>query len=182
MHWLLDEGGAAAVVQFALDPIQLLLLGQPFCRQRIRSKAVTTAVKQADHRQGVIALPRLDAKPRPNTVQEWPRNTGRAPPGPAWLPRPRRGRYRLDRTAPYGSHPFEHAAISIRNDDMHPVLISTARGRKRSDDRDASFAVDEAGRVGPVGVRSEEHTSELQSPCNLVCRLLLEKKKHNQLQ
>src|SRR5256885_4483543 len=28
-------------------------------------------------------------------------------------------------------------------------------------------------------VRSEEHTSELQSPCNLVCRLLLEKKKNN---
>src|SRR5256885_3119172 len=27
--------------------------------------------------------------------------------------------------------------------------------------------------------RSEEHTSELQSPCNLVCRLLLEKKKLN---
>src|SRR5256885_9623698 len=26
--------------------------------------------------------------------------------------------------------------------------------------------------------RSEEHTSELQSPCNLVCRLLLEKKQH----
>src|SRR5256885_8217267 len=30
----------------------------------------------------------------------------------------------------------------------------------------------------PPGIeRSEEHTSELQSPCNLVCRLLLEKKK-----
>src|SRR2546426_270300 len=29
----------------------------------------------------------------------------------------------------------------------------------------------------PVCARSEEHTSELQSPCNLVCRLLLEKKK-----
>src|SRR2546426_9001798 len=28
-----------------------------------------------------------------------------------------------------------------------------------------------------VSRRSEEHTSELQSPCNLVCRLLLEKKK-----
>src|SRR5688500_20088226 len=28
--------------------------------------------------------------------------------------------------------------------------------------------------------RSEEHTSELQSPCNIVCRLLLEKKKNNQ--
>src|SRR5205807_4624566 len=31
--------------------------------------------------------------------------------------------------------------------------------------------------AGLVIVRSEEHTSELQSPCNLVCRLLLEKKK-----
>src|SRR5256885_2573896 len=30
-----------------------------------------------------------------------------------------------------------------------------------------------------TGTRSEEHTSELQSPCNLVCRLLLEKKKKN---
>src|SRR5256885_11282896 len=30
---------------------------------------------------------------------------------------------------------------------------------------------------GPNVFRSEEHTSELQSPCNLVCRLLLEKKK-----
>src|SRR5256885_6105362 len=29
--------------------------------------------------------------------------------------------------------------------------------------------------------RSEEHTSELQSPCNLVCRLLLEKKKIEQI-
>src|SRR5256885_11569828 len=29
----------------------------------------------------------------------------------------------------------------------------------------------------PAAERSEEHTSELQSPCNLVCRLLLEKKK-----
>src|SRR2546426_3795983 len=29
----------------------------------------------------------------------------------------------------------------------------------------------------PTDQRSEEHTSELQSPCNLVCRLLLEKKK-----
>src|SRR2546426_3178397 len=31
----------------------------------------------------------------------------------------------------------------------------------------------------PAQPRSEEHTSELQSPCNLVCRLLLEKKKKN---
>src|SRR5688572_32069399 len=32
------------------------------------------------------------------------------------------------------------------------------------------------------GVRSEEHTSELQSQSNLVCRLLLEKKKQHKLQ
>src|SRR5256885_2448953 len=31
--------------------------------------------------------------------------------------------------------------------------------------------------VNLIAFRSEEHTSELQSPCNLVCRLLLEKKK-----
>src|SRR5256885_7095701 len=31
--------------------------------------------------------------------------------------------------------------------------------------------------IGKFNARSEEHTSELQSPCNLVCRLLLEKKK-----
>src|SRR5256885_11615111 len=43
--------------------------------------------------------------------------------------------------------------------------------------------VDSIGRLQPGSVqsnrqvRSEEHTSELQSPCNLVCRLLLEKKK-----
>src|SRR5205807_4633308 len=33
------------------------------------------------------------------------------------------------------------------------------------------------GRAAGPQLRSEEHTSELQSPCNLVCRLLLEKKK-----
>src|SRR2546426_12518784 len=36
---------------------------------------------------------------------------------------------------------------------------------------------DTAGLDENAGARSEEHTSELQSPCNLVCRLLLEKKK-----
>src|SRR2546426_7557027 len=36
-------------------------------------------------------------------------------------------------------------------------------------------------RIEPSEKRSEEHTSELQSPCNLVCRLLLEKKKERYL-
>src|SRR3989454_6386320 len=41
---------------------------------------------------------------------------------------------------------------------------------------DRAGARDGPGQERP---RSEEHTSELQSPCNLVCRLLLEKKKTN---
>src|SRR5256885_7116582 len=49
--------------------------------------------------------------------------------------------------------------------------------------RGAVVLVHDQGNVGILlgsgldQVRSEEHTSELQSPCNLVCRLLLEKKK-----
>src|SRR5688500_19378022 len=38
-------------------------------------------------------------------------------------------------------------------------------------------AVPDSHLLAAGAVRSEEHTSELQSPCNLVCRLLLEKKK-----
>src|SRR3989454_6286620 len=41
----------------------------------------------------------------------------------------------------------------------------------------SNLAADPAGLKRALGIRSEEHTSELQSPCNLVCRLLLEKKK-----
>src|SRR2546426_7206626 len=43
----------------------------------------------------------------------------------------------------------------------------------------AAAALEQAARIRET--RSEEHTSELQSPCNLVCRLLLEKKKLNSL-
>src|SRR5205807_8988740 len=39
-----------------------------------------------------------------------------------------------------------------------------------------SFAASSRSKTPPCRKRSEEHTSELQSPCNLVCRLLLEKK------
>src|SRR2546430_7474858 len=39
--------------------------------------------------------------------------------------------------------------------------------------------VDHVTRPGQQAIRSEEHTSELQSQSNLVCRLLLEKKKKN---
>src|SRR5205807_10611822 len=42
--------------------------------------------------------------------------------------------------------------------------------------RSTSFII---GAASHIQLRSEEHTSELQSPCNLVCRLLLEKKKRS---
>src|SRR5256885_3064936 len=45
--------------------------------------------------------------------------------------------------------------------------------------KDALAASESLGSPVQGLVRSEEHTSELQSPCNLVCRLLLEKKKKN---
>src|SRR5256885_8844413 len=49
--------------------------------------------------------------------------------------------------------------------------------RKPGGDTHDRHALQVPIRVEPVlRVRSEEHTSELQSPCNLVCRLLLEKK------
>src|SRR5256885_11535674 len=51
----------------------------------------------------------------------------------------------------------------------------------KSDHRVDRFAQDllrmSGGNLLDLHSRSEEHTSELQSPCNLVCRLLLEKKK-----
>src|SRR5256885_4061316 len=68
---------------------------------------------------------------------------------------------------------------SIR-DDERPIL---PRSRDRPEHQRASTAAGRRAQIQPdaatrqLGERSEEHTSELQSPCNLVCRLLLEKKK-----
>src|SRR5690348_17565071 len=53
------------------------------------------------------------------------------------------------------------------------------RAAHRSPACRATVSRDRGGRSAPaaaVGARSEEHTSELQSPVHLVCRLLLEKK------
>src|SRR5256885_2972594 len=53
------------------------------------------------------------------------------------------------------------------------------RVRRSSGGSSASRAMPKSSSLArwESGSRSEEHTSELQSPCNLVCRLLLEKKK-----
>src|SRR5437016_6427233 len=79
------------------------------------------------------------------------------PPQPCRLPA-----CRLDRRNP------RKRAAAVTRDRWPPVPPTRARAC-----RYASFPLD-SGRT-----RSEEHTSELQSLTNLVCRLLLEKKKKN---
>src|SRR5256885_5996715 len=54
-----------------------------------------------------------------------------------------------------------------------PGAHDSRRGRQSLENQPAVAL----GHDPPVEQRSEEHTSELQSPCNLVCRLLLEKNK-----
>src|SRR5256885_10094396 len=58
-------------------------------------------------------------------------------------------------------HPGELRHHDVAQDDVEALARCDARQRLTRARHD----------------RSEEHTSELQSPCNLVCRLLLEKKK-----
>src|SRR2546426_7316940 len=54
--------------------------------------------------------------------------------------------------------------------------VDKARSRAENDGSGAGLGLSISRWIAEVH-RSEEHTSELQSPCNLVCRLLLEKKK-----
>src|SRR5256885_7394593 len=71
--------------------------------------------------------------------------------------------------------PYTTLFRSVRQD-RQAARQESAEGRAR-----AQGAVEgdqsSGDRRARNGRRSEEHTSELQSPCNLVCRLLLEKKK-----
>src|SRR5256885_12115408 len=63
----------------------------------------------------------------------------------------------------------------------YTTLFRSAAAQARQRPRRAAVVLARAVLVRALVVRSEEHTSELQSPCNLVCRLLLEKKKTSDL-
>src|SRR6266446_7147469 len=74
----------------------------------------------------------------------------------------------------YGDHPDLHSFPTRRSSDLPASAARSPRFACHTR-RTVPSSSREAG-------RSEEHTSELQSPCNLVCRLLLEKKKITHLQ
>src|SRR2546426_4970853 len=62
---------------------------------------------------------------------------------------------------------FRSLVYQLGGDDEHGRTVGQADEPR----------IQEVRQPGGEDERSEEHTSELQSPCNLVCRLLLEKKK-----
>src|SRR3989454_5150417 len=84
---------------------------------------------------------------------------------------------------PRGGHPIypRIAVLASRDRQRARVAIShaTAADARAVFERYSGESARAGQHVRDV-VRSEEHTSELQSPCNLVCRLLLEKKKKRQ--
>src|SRR3989454_12049867 len=103
------------------------------------------------------------------------------------------------RTTPSARHPrllrLSNAEPLIRFDSFFFLMIrrpprstlfpytTLFRSHPTGRDREAlapQLLLDQRGVIGDVFGRSEEHTSELQSPCNLVCRLLLEKKKKSE--
>src|SRR5207248_10177969 len=96
------------------------------------------------------------------------------------------------------THPALHSFPTRRSSDLllahdaAPSALHLGRGRRDGQGlTDAAHSSDLTGRfrsdnpldhvqqVERPAARSEEHTSELQSPYDLVCRLLLEKKKHH---
>src|SRR5207248_7086185 len=71
----------------------------------------------------------------------------------------------------------EHSTVARRHPVAGSVLVGLGLGRRRTSSGSAyaEGGRTEGERASPDEQRSEEHTSELQSPYDLVCRLLLEK-------
>src|SRR2546427_3598323 len=70
-----------------------------------------------------------------------------------------------------------NAPREFRGPRFSAACVNSMRTLRSHRNGSATSAV--AGNAPPRSTRSEEHTSELQSQSNLVCRLLLEKKKKN---
>src|SRR5256885_7434929 len=74
---------------------------------------------------------------------------------------------------------FPYTTLFRSQDSCRPSAARRSQRSCASDSAPLRGGPDQTGALlrSQYGTRSEEHTSELQSPCNLVCRLLLEKKK-----
>src|SRR5258708_25202505 len=80
-----------------------------------------------------------------------------------------------------------HDALPISPPETCGPALARGPDRREARPADAAHAGPRSGDAGPrdrparrlARLRSEEHTSELQSPDHLVCRLLLEKKKYD---
>jgi hypothetical protein len=56
VHWSLDERLRAAVVEFPLNPVKVLLFVKPGRWKSCATKRAATPLKKVDHRKGVVAL------------------------------------------------------------------------------------------------------------------------------
>src|SRR3989454_2369563 len=76
---------------------------------------------------------------------------------------------------------FPYTTLFRSSYSLYHLFANTKRGARFADKTRQALAFEQLRtqrtHVIVTVARSEEHTSELQSPCNLVCRLLLEKKK-----
>src|SRR5256885_11095414 len=117
----------------------------------------------------------MSQQPAPQTVRPTTPVAGETVFSPPGQPRPVRGTpLGGSRQLSAGGRVFtgEPISLNLKDADIKDVLrtFATLTGLNIAVDPDVH------GSVTVDFVRSEEHTSELQSPCNLVCRLLLEKK------
>src|SRR2546426_7747129 len=93
----------------------------------------------------------------------------------------RRRQRHQTRLAELGAADRQHPILQI--DILKLKIARFAEAQARNAQQPEQAVIDPRPQfTAALGLRSEEHTSELQSPCNLVCRLLLEKKKKSNTQ
>src|SRR3989454_11217930 len=132
-------------------------------------------------RHGARSITQLEIMPRPPEMRDADN------PWPQW-PKVYRLDYGQDEAkALWGRDPRIYAVMTKRfladeHRNVQELMLVDVEWVKGPDGRYGPREIPGTDRVIPaelvlLAMRSEEHTSELQSPCNLVCRLLLEKKK-----
>src|SRR2546422_5969853 len=141
----------------------------------LRSAARAHSVARPGRPWPISARPRLSVQPQSIRLVEHGEETIKVAVGHrhGWQPRARRARV-LEAA---GRQDDDDRLLSIERAACDELHDRRQRRRRRGFDVQALFAGERALGFEHALVRSEEHTSELQSRLHLVCRLLLEKKK-----